>query len=212
VAELLGALGVEVNYRFVRDTSVETLRGFGRARLNLLAYADHFGRVLSAFFTEHFGAAFAPHPFPVGFAETERWLEAIAGFFGRSESARALVAEHRAGFAAAIGQLRPRLAGKRLMIVSYVQDVNWILETAFQLRMAVEKVEILDYSQAHLFRTRYRDCFDLQTGYTPRQRDADLVRLRPDLLLICGQWTLQKPHRCSTSMPSMLGAPIKKPL
>jgi nitrogenase iron protein len=183
VTEMLGALGVAVNCRFVRDTSVEALRGFGRARLNLLAYEDHFGRVLRDFFTRRFGAAFAPHPFPVGFAETERWLHAVAGFFGKTDAARALVAEHESDFAAAIGRLRPRLAGRRLMIVSYVHDVDWILETAFGLEMTVEKVGILDYSQDHRFRTRYRERFELQTGYTPRQRDADLVRIRPDLLL-----------------------------
>ena len=76
-----------------------------------------------------------------------------------------------------------RLAGKRLMVVSYMHDVDWIFEIAFNLCMIVEKVGILNYTQDHLFRTRFRGWFELETGYTPRKRDEDLARMKPDLLL-----------------------------
>ncbi|MFP4350352.1 MAG: nitrogenase component 1 [Desulfococcaceae bacterium] len=183
IADLLGALEIEVNCRFVRDTPAAALRGFRKARLNLLAYEDHFGRVLRTYFTEHHQAAFAARPFPVGFAETERWLAEIAAAFGRTDTARRVADERRSAYEISVAEYRSHLAGKRLMIVSYIHDVDWILETAFDLGMAVEKVGILNYSQDHIFRTRFKGRFDLETGYTPRRRDADLTRIRPDLLL-----------------------------
>ena len=183
VADLLRALEIDVNCRFVRNTSVEALRGFKKARLNLLAYGDHFGRVLKSFFSDRKDVTFAGYPFPVGLAETERWIEDIAGFFGRTEAARALVEAHRDRYRESVRRFRPDLEGRRLMIVSYNHDVDWILETAFQLGMVVEKVGVLNYSQDHIFRTRYRDRFELETGYTPEKRDEDLKRIRPDLLL-----------------------------
>jgi nitrogenase molybdenum-iron protein alpha/beta subunit len=183
ISDLLGALGVAVNCRFVRDVDVASLRGFKGAALNLLAYDDHFGRVLRRYFQDHHGAVFAAHPFPVGFTETERWLGEIGSFFGRQAAARELAAAHRGRYDAAIQRFHRHLEGKRLMIVSYIHDVDWILETAFDLGMIVEKVGILNYSQDHLFRTRFQGRFALETDYGPKKRDADLSRIRPDLML-----------------------------
>ncbi len=183
ISELLQTLDVEVNCRFVRDTTVEDLRNFGRARLNLLAYADHFGRVLRSFFTERFGSSFSPYPFPVGPFETERWLLSIGSFFGRTEAAQKTVNYHRQFYNDAIRRFQPLLAGKRLMIVSYIHDVDWILETAFDLGMVVDKVGILNYSQDHLFHSRFRGRFELEIGYTAPRRDADIETIRPDLIL-----------------------------
>jgi nitrogenase iron protein NifH len=183
LSELLEALNVGVNCRFVRNTSVDALKGFRKARLNLLAHEDHFGRVLRSYLSERLGSVFAAHPFPVGFAETERWLDDIAAFFGKADAAQELVDGHRDYYQAAIRSFRPLLEGKRLMIVCYVHDVDWILEIAFDLGMIVEKVGIFNYSQDHLFRTRFPDRYALETGYTPQKRDADLERIRPDLLL-----------------------------
>ena len=183
ISEMLDALGIAVNCRFVRDTSVEALRNFGKARLNLLAHEDHLGRLLRSALKEKTGAVFAENPFPVGFFETRRWLEEIGGFFGKTEPAEALMAAHREGYRAVLESLRPDMAGRRLMIVSFLHDVDWILEIAFDLGMVVEKVGVLNYIQDHQFRTRFRDRFPVETDYDAEKRDADLERIRPDLLL-----------------------------
>ena len=183
LADLLWLLGITVNCRFVRDTRVEDLKAFGRARLNLLAHDDHFGRVLRDFFTDRFAARFAAHPFPVGFFESERWLTEIAAHFDKGERAGQLIEDQRQRYRQRMARLRPHLAGRRLMIVSYIHDVDWILEAAFDAGMQVAKVGILDYTQDYLFRTRFEGCFAVETGYTAEQRDADLIEIRPDLLL-----------------------------
>ncbi|WP_028319514.1 nitrogenase component 1 [Desulfobulbus elongatus] len=183
VSDLLKHLGIAVNCRFVRNASVAELRRFRRAPLNLLAHEDHFGRVLRDYFREHHQAVFAAHPFPVGMTETERWLMDIARFFGKTESAAALLATHRQRYRALAQGLRPRLAGTKLMIVSYGHDIDWLLEAAFDTGMDVVRVGILNSSQDDLFRTRFTGRFSWATGYTREQRDADLLRLRPDLLL-----------------------------
>ncbi|MFW6240397.1 MAG: nitrogenase component 1 [Thermodesulfobacteriota bacterium] len=183
VAAMLDAMGIAVNCRFIRDTSVEALRNFGKARLNLLAHEDHLGRLLRSALKEKTGAVFAENPFPVGFFETRRWLEEIGGFFGKTKAAEGLAAAHREGYRAALERLRPSLAGKRLMIVSFLHDVDWILEVAFDLGMVVEKVGVLNYIQDHRFRTRFGDRFPVETDYDAEKRDADLERIRPDLLL-----------------------------
>jgi nitrogenase iron protein NifH len=183
VVRLLQTLGIEVHCRFIRDTSVEKIRTFLKAPLNLLAYEDHFGRVLRSFFSDRYAASFASFPFPVGFTETERWLVDIANHFGKVDLAKKIADGSRDRYKQQIRQLRRQLAGRRMVIVSYIHDVDWILEIAFDTGMKVEKVGILDYSQDHLFRTRFEGLIDVEIGYTAEKRDEDLKRIRPDLLL-----------------------------
>ncbi len=183
MTELLSSLGITVNCRFVRDTDVEDLAGFCKARLNLLAYDDHFGRVLRDFLTDRFSAVFAERPFPVGFHETASWLEQIAAHFGKTQKAKQIIADQKPLYQKQIDNLRPHLEGRRLMITSYIHDVDWIIETAFDAGMTVEKVGILDYTQDSIFRTRFDGRFEVETGYTAQKRDADLMSIRPDLLL-----------------------------
>jgi nitrogenase iron protein NifH len=183
IRTLLKDLGLAVNCRFVRRATIGDLKGFLKGRLNLLAYADQYGRVLRDFLRERFGATFAGKPFPVGFHETGQWLKEIAEFFGREERATRMIDRFRRQYREKIGRLRPLLAGKRLMVITYIHDIDWIIETALDLEMEVEKVCILSYSQDHIFRTRYPDRFEVETGYPPEKRDEDLRRLKPHILL-----------------------------
>jgi nitrogenase iron protein len=183
VAGLLAGIGVRVNCRFVRRTSVAELRDFLRAPLNLPAYVDHLGRVLIDFLTERFGCAFAQLPFPSGFHETARWLREIAAFFDRLDAAEQTLDSCRTDYERAMAAVRPALSGKRLMITTYNHDVDWLLETAFDAGMEVVRVGIMDYSQDGVHRTRYADRVVAEVGYDPERRADDIRELRPDLVL-----------------------------
>lgn len=183
IANLLNELGLKVNCRFVRQTSIDKLRGFLKGRLNLPAYNDHFGRVLLDFLTKRFHVSYAKNPFPAGFYETERWLNEIAAFFGKERPAKSIIKRFRQKYRLLIKPFQKILAGKRIMIITYIHDTDWILETAFDLGMKVTKVCILNYSQDNRFHTRYQNKFEVETDYPPRKRDDDLRRLQPDLLL-----------------------------
>ncbi|ACL02430.1 NifH/frxC-family protein [Desulfatibacillum aliphaticivorans] len=180
---LLSMLGLRVNCRFVRQCSVRQLRELLRAPVQLPAYLDHLGRVLQDFLTGKFGCTFTQNPFPSGFHETERWLREIADFFGRGSLADQAFDALRGEYLQAIDDLRPHLAGKRLMLVTYIHDVDWILETAFDLDMEVVKVGILNYTQDNRYRTRYKDRLTVDVGYDPQRRAEDIMKLKPDLFL-----------------------------
>ena len=183
ISKLLNKLGITVNCRFVRRTSIKALRGFLKGRLNLPAFNDYFGRVMIDFLKERFQVSFAQNSFPVGFYESERWLKEIAAFFGKEAEAERIIDFFREEYRAMIKPFRNALEGKRIMIITYIHDTDWILETAFDMGMEVAKVCILNYSQDNLFFTRYSDKFEVETNYLPQKRDDDLRRLKPDLLL-----------------------------
>ncbi len=183
VSQILEALGIHVNCRFVRNTSVDQLKNFLKASLNLPAYTDYLGRLMRDFIDERFGIPTAKSAFPVGFAETVSWIGEIADFFDKRPEAEALIDHHRRRYREQIAFYRRSLKGRRLMIITYTHNVDWIVEAAFDLGMEVVKVCILNYSQDNLFVTRHPGGFEVETDYDPSRRDEDVIRLKPDLLL-----------------------------
>ena len=183
MSRMLKRLGIEVNCRFVRRTDTEGLKHFLKAPYNLLAYSDHLGRLLRRFLTDRYGCRFAENPFPTGLYETERWLREIGKLFSRPGKADEIFDELRKEYREKIDAYRPVLEGRRVMIFTYNHDIDWILETAFDLGMEIIKAGIVDYSQEGEFRTRYSDRFEAEVGYNPDKRKEDILSLRPDLCL-----------------------------
>ena len=70
------------------------------------------------------------------------------------------------------------------MVITYNQDIDWILQTAFDLEMEIAFVGILNFSQDNSFRTTFRDNIgELRVPYENDRRQDDLARIKPDLLL-----------------------------
>jgi nitrogenase iron protein len=183
IQRLLGMLDLRVNCRFVRRTSVASLRDYLGAPLNLPAYNEHWGRILKDFLVDRFACRFAASAFPSGFHETEHWLREIAAFFSRSPRAEEALDTLRSEYDRRLSVIAPALKGKRLLLVAYNHDVDWILETAFDVGMEVVKVGIVDYSQDGQYRTRYPDRASTEIGYDPERRADDIAELKPDLVL-----------------------------
>lgn len=183
ITGILRQMGIRINCRFVRNTRVKELKGFLRAGLNLPAYTDYFGRIMADFLEERFDSPTASLPFPVGFTESKLWIREIAAFFNKEEKGEAIIHTFQARYETLIANHRNALKDKRLMIITYVHNVDWILEAAFDLGMVVSKVCILNYSQDNKFTSRYPGRFQVETDYSPQQRDQDLKRLRPDILV-----------------------------
>ena len=183
VEGLLKGMGIRVNCRFVRQTSADRLKHFLKGTLNLPAYTDYLGRLMADFVETRFKVPTAKTQFPVGFSETVAWIREIARFFHKQSPAEALIDRHRRDYREKIAVYRPALEGRRLMIITYVHNVDWMVEAAFDLGMEVAKVCILNYSQDNQFITRYPGRFEVETDYDPLKRDQDILRLKPDLLL-----------------------------
>ena len=183
ISEFLSRMGITVNCRFLCQTTYDSLANFCSAQLNLLAYKDYTGKLLEKFFTDEYGVTFFDKPFPVGFAGTENWLRGIAAVFGRPEAAESIISEHRERYAKEIEALKPALTGKKLMIITYNHELDWILQTAVEVGIEVVKVGILNYSQDEGFRTKLDISFPVEENYDRNNRKKDLALYDPDILL-----------------------------
>ncbi len=185
MSRYLSRMGVRVNCRFLCNTDFDSLKHFCSAPLNLLAYKDYTGIILEDFFKKEYGSEFYEDPFPVGFAETESWLKGVGKFFGKEREAEEITEQNRRIYRERIGNVRKSLAGKKLMVVTYNHDLDWILKTAMDAGMDIVKLCILNHSQDEGFRSRLPEtaAIEKEENYDRENRVRDLKKYRPDILL-----------------------------
>lgn len=181
----LAQLGVKVNCRFLCNTTFDALRDFCSAPLNLLAYKDYTGKILQDFFMREYQCRFYEEQFPVGFAETEKWLTDMGDFFGSPDAAARLIEENKRTYQQRIEKVRPFLKGKRLMVITYNHNLDWILQVALDAGMEIVKLCILNFSQDEGFRSLLPQIEQIpkEENYDRDKRREDMECHRPDLVL-----------------------------
>ena len=181
----LDRMGIRVNCRFLYDTSFDSVRKFCTAGLNLLAYKDFTGNILEKFFRQNYGSEFLDVQFPVGYEETETWIRKVAEHFGKQEAAESIIAENREKYYSRIRELKPVLKGKKLFIVTFNHELDWILRAALDTGMEIVKIGVLNFSQDEGFRTSIPEIehVDVVENYDREQRIHDIETLKPDIVL-----------------------------
>lgn len=185
VKEILDSFGVRVNCRFICETTVEELRAFMRGKLNLLAWDDYMGRAIREFLEKDYAAEFFDAPFPVGFRSACNYARRLGAYFKKSESEiETLIGRFERRYREEIQALRPKLEGKRLMIITITQNIDWALEAAIDTGMDIAFAGIMDYSQDNLFTSGFREAIaELERSYDLKNLASDLRRVKPDLLI-----------------------------
>lgn len=178
-------LGLRVNCRFLCNTNYNALKTFCSSQLNLLAHKDYTGVILQDFFTKEYGCRFFEHQFPVGFMETEQWITDLADYFHRPMAANEMIASAKSAYQAGIHAVRPALEGKKLMIITYNHELDWILKTAIDAGMEIVKLCILNFSQDEGFRSALPEVQHIlrEENYDTNKRSEDIHRYQPDILL-----------------------------
>ena len=181
----LTRMNISVNCRFLCNTSYASLRDFCSAELNLLAYRDYTGKILEDFFIKEYGASFFEKQFPIGFKETSDWLLALGKHFDASDEAKSIISENEIIYQNRIKSVRPKLEGKKLMIITYNHELDWILNAALDCDMKIVKICVLNFSQDEGFRSSLSeiDGIEVVENYDKDERRSDIKRLKPDIIL-----------------------------
>lgn len=181
----LARMNISVNCRFLCNTSYASLRDFCSAELNLLAYRDYTGKILKDFFIKEYSASFFEKQFPIGFKETSDWLLALGKHFDASDEAKSIISENEIIYQNRIKSVRPKLEGKKLMIITYNHELDWILNAALDCGMKIVKICVLNFSQDEGFRSSLPeiDGIEVVENYDKDERSSDIKRLKPDIIL-----------------------------
>lgn len=183
ISGFLARMGVTVNCRFLYNTSTESLRKFTSAELLLPAYSDYTAQTLTRFFEDEYGCEVFDLGFPVGYDQTCTWLRRIGERFGKEDVAEELIEEEELKYEEDIRALRPDLEGRKLMVITFNSDLDWILKPALDCGMEVVKIGAVDYSQDEGFRSNLGVDLPVELHYNPDSRASDIEELRPDVLL-----------------------------
>lgn len=183
VKRLLGALGLRVSCRFLHNTTVASVRGFRRGRLNLLMGEGEVAAGLRRFLAEEFGAAFLEAAPPVGLHAACAWVEAIAKATDRVEAGAGLIERMTRSTHEAAARLRRRLKGKRAMVLAYEQDLDWLLLGLRDLEVEVLKVHLFESCLRRGGRSEAMAGVPVAHS-APGEAEAEVRKVRPDLALV----------------------------
>jgi Nitrogenase subunit NifH (ATPase) len=181
---LLKKLGYRVNCRFLKGTDTFSLRSFKKAEINLLACNDPETRTLRAYLSGRFELEFFELPFPVGFRESSIWVKALAERLLPGKDFSSLLQEQEELYRAEIAKYTPHLLGKRVLVVSYTEEIYWILDTICDLGMEIIKVGIsVSFFGRGSPELLSHEDFLVEKDYTDEKRAKDVRTLMPDLVL-----------------------------
>ncbi len=181
---LLAGLGLRLNCRFLGDADSRELRGFLKAPLNILDSESADNLELKDFLEKNFGCRFLPGHLPVGMEATAAWAEELGAFFGCPERAEALIRREKAAWEETVAALRPTLAGKKMVLTTINDDMDWILNAAKTAGMQVLWVGVMNYLHTPLRVSRDAATLAVTEEVSSARRIREqLEALQPDLVL-----------------------------
>ena len=179
INKLLTALGIKINCRYIRQTSIEEIKNFKKAKVNLPVTNGPTVKALTAFLDKHFGTeTLHIDLLPIGFEQTAVFTRIIAHQFGKEALAEKFISEAQITYQTEVEQLKPFFAGKKVLINSNGADVKWLYSTLKDL-----SVEVTQISAFNIFSPEERALPKSETNYTTDYLE-NIVRLRnPDFIL-----------------------------
>jgi nitrogenase iron protein len=178
------ALGLKVNCRFIRNTTVERIRNLKAASLNIPAFTDPSTLKISNFLRDRYGMRTLDAPPPVGFQQTREFVQALASVFDKQAEAEGLITAAEARYRARSSKLAAQLAGKRVMISSPTHNIDWLISTLLDLEVDLVKVCLYDlFYMREAYVSRFEHDVRIEHGATWEGSERDIAEVRPDLLL-----------------------------
>ena len=180
-----------MNCRFLGGATTAELRRLTAAPLNVLASDNEDNRRLKEWLEERYGCRFFKHCLPVGFRETSRFLKDVGARFGCEEKAGPVIRAEQETYEAEIRELRPLLKGKKLLMTTINENMDWLLDTAADAGVEIVWVGVLNYLKTELCVTARPDSCPVEEIFS-RQTAADrIAELRPDIVL--SNYTFSEP-------------------
>ena len=178
---LLDGLGLEINCRFLCETTVGDVKRFKRARWSLMARTDAYGEELKRLLEARHGARFVEGTLPVGYAQTCEWLRRLGALFHRGDRAEALIDAWTEKYRAGIEALRSKTQAVRCAVLLTDPSCLWVMDLIRDLGMEVVYAQLpatsgeVNGAWNHRFSAAWN---------ADRAALAEAVaRLRPDIVL-----------------------------
>jgi nitrogenase molybdenum-iron protein alpha/beta subunit len=185
IERMLRDIGIRVNCRFVRNTTVDQLRSFRLASLSIPLSDAPDVMALASFFKSRFNMDTAGFILPYAFRQTEAFLRGVAGRFHKGIDAEKVIKQAGAEYALGIARLKPEYSGKKVIISSHTNNVDWLIATLLDLDADIRKVCLFG---TPYYRSEFSSVYDgdnvaIEYGCTTERFEREVEAIRPDLVL-----------------------------
>ena len=184
IRSLLKDMGISIGCRFLGGAAVDQVKKFMAAPLNILAFDSPDNLELKNWLQERYGCSFFDNCLPVGFKATEDFLIRLGELFGCRDIVNDVAEREREVFMNKAVSLRPKLAGKRVLISTINTNMDWLLDTAAEVGVECVWIGVLNYLRQELRVTDEPSRKALVHEITDHQTVAGAVEmLKPDIVL-----------------------------
>jgi len=179
VNKILTALNIKINCRYIRQTNIEEIKNFKKAKINLPLSNDQMVHDLSNFLDQHFGTETLQIPLPIGFEQTVEFTRTIARKFNKEALAEKLITEAQVTYEKDKKQLEPFFAGKKALINSNGANIDWL-----QLALQDIGVKVTTISTFNIFTSDGSPLSKSGIKHSEAKLMEDAIRLNdPDFIL-----------------------------
>ncbi|MCL2643691.1 MAG: nitrogenase component 1, partial [Candidatus Bathyarchaeota archaeon] len=175
---ILTALGIKINCRYIRQTTIDQIKNFKKAKINLPVANGPTTDALCAFLDKNFGTQTLQTPVPIGFEQTAEFTRIIAQQFGKEALAEKLITETQTNYKKEIEQLKPHFTGKKALINSNGVNIEWLHSTLTAL-----EVEVKHINAFNIFAPEERALPKPEANYTTDYIEEAIRLNHPDFVL-----------------------------
>ena len=187
VFDLFSSFGLRVNCRFMYESTMDSVVGFKRGRMNFVSNSDRASRGVSGLIESKLGVRVEREPLPVGVREYAAFSERIGREFGMEGRAAEVCEREVSAYRSETEALRERLEGRTVLVENrFSQNTDWLLELLLDLGTEIVAV---DSGPVHRWRERRPASRYASSGIRFRQNCcredvlADMDRHSPDIVL-----------------------------
>lgn len=174
--EILGPFGLDINCRFIDESSSEEISRFLAGGTDILISGSTPDRSLMNILSMHTGRKPFPLPLPTGIVEYESWVEAMGDAFDKTEISLRMISEAEEEYGSVTNRLRRFFNGKRVAVVLMASRPTWLLDILSDL-----ECEVMLMSGN---RGSWKGDFSaVGEGYGPSDLSADLGAFSPELVV-----------------------------
>ena len=184
IKNLLGRMGIGINCRFLGNASVNEVRNFLAAPLNILAHDSLDNQNLKAWLEQNYGCRFFDAPVPVGFEETGKFLEGIGEFFGCGQKVSDIIRTEKERFEERTAALRPVLEGKKILMTTISTSMEWLVSLVRAAGMKFVWIGVLDYLHQGIEITKDKEVLQVtEETFDLLQAEKKVRELKPDIVV-----------------------------
>ena len=181
---MFGRFGLEVNCRFLDETTSESVENFCRGSIDMILNDTANNRELCDMIHQRTGREVFDVPIPVGRYDYEEWLGCIGDIMGMEDRAREEMDLVESEYESFVEEHRPRFKGKKVLLLNKLSfNIDWLIDILLDLEVDFIRVACQTSPRKRETTTVSRHIDMITQNYTAEMMKEDIRTGHPDLII-----------------------------